>query len=305
MTVQPDAAPAKVPQVDVVAAVRAGEERIAGEPQGGGGQLLRGRGVESVLVAVHAQLHQPVEDVPAAVPARRLRTGGYGQVDLAAGCQELLGDLAARLPRPHNQHGAVRQLARVAVIVGVKLQDVPGQLCGQRRDFRLLEAAGGQDHVAGAPGTLGGFDVERPAVRGGDAGDVRAGAHRRADGPRILPEIVHHVIARHKGIRVRPRVGHARQHQRDIRGVQAERVPPVLPPTAQGGAPFQDLMLDAGPAQPVAHGQSRLASAYYQSVYLGGHAPARVHGGTIRPLGTALQGFRRRQRGQGGRLNRT
>lgn len=54
---------------------------------------------------------------------------------LSAGSMQLLRDLPARLPRPHNQHGATRQLLRVAVLVGVELQDAPGKAAARAGTF--------------------------------------------------------------------------------------------------------------------------------------------------------------------------
>ena len=52
----------------------------------------------------------------------------HGEVYLPAGGEQVLSDLAARLPGAHHQHRAVGQLRRVAVVMAVQLADVPGSL---------------------------------------------------------------------------------------------------------------------------------------------------------------------------------
>lgn len=155
VAVQPDAAAAEVPQVDVVAAVGAGHQRVAGEPRRGGGQLPHGEAVQSVVGAELCPLHHPIEQVLAAVPARCFRAGGHRQVDFAADGEQFLGDLAAGLAGTDDEHGTVGQLARVAVAVGVKLQDAARRLRRQRGGLRRLVAAGSEHHVPGSPAVVG------------------------------------------------------------------------------------------------------------------------------------------------------
>nr|WP_231941497.1 hypothetical protein [Arthrobacter sp. U41] len=76
---------------------------------------------------MQAELDHPVDGVLAAVAARRLRAGVHRQMDLAAGGQQLLGDLPAGLAGPRDPDGTVRQPAGVAVGIGVQLQDMPRQ----------------------------------------------------------------------------------------------------------------------------------------------------------------------------------
>ncbi len=206
-------------------------------------------------------------------------------MDFPADGEQFLRDLAAGLAGPHNQDGPVGQLFRVAVAVRVQLQDVARQLCGQRGDFRFLVAAGGQHHVAGPPASLGGVHAEA-AVCGRDAGDIRSCPDGRPDGLRIMPHVIHDVRARHKGLRNRSVIGTAGQREREVRRVQDERVPAVLPRTAQRGAPFQQLMFDAGLAQPVARGQAGLPGSDHKGVQ------NRSHAKTIRAAGKVSRGVR-------------
>ena len=127
--------------MDAVAAAVAGDQRVAHKARGGGGELVRLEAVDAVLGAMEVDLQDPVEDVLAAVPPRGLGAGRDRQVDLPAGVEQVLGDLAAGLPGAHHQHGAVGELLRAAVFVAVELADVPRKCGGGRRDARELEGA--------------------------------------------------------------------------------------------------------------------------------------------------------------------
>ena len=70
-------------------------------------------------------------------------------MDFAAGGVEFLGDLSAGLTGADYQHGAFRQLLRIAVIVRVELCHVGGEPGGQRGDLGDLVRAGREDHVLG------------------------------------------------------------------------------------------------------------------------------------------------------------
>ena len=61
-------------------------------------------------------------------------------------------------------------------------------------------------------------------------------------------EMADQVIPQHEGFRGGADIRHAGQREREVRRVQAKRVPPVLPRPAKRFAPFQQLMFDAGPA---------------------------------------------------------
>ena len=214
-------------------------------------------------------------------------------MDFAADGEQFLGDLAAGLAGPHNQDGTVGQLFRVAVAVGMQLQDVARQLCGERRDFLLLVAAGGQHHVAGLQAALGGFHGEATAVRGCDAGDIRSCPDGCADALGVFPHVLDDAGAWHEGFRLGTLIWPAGHRERKVRRVQDERVPAVLPRTAQRGAPFQQLMFDAGLAEPVARGQTRLARADHKGVQNRSHARNHTRGraGFKGPLVVLPQGW--------------
>ena len=78
-------------QTDVVAAVGAAEQWVAGEAGGGGGERLAGEGVDAVVGAVFAGFEEPVEDVLAVVSAGRFGAGRDGQVFFTTGGRAGLG----------------------------------------------------------------------------------------------------------------------------------------------------------------------------------------------------------------------
>jgi hypothetical protein len=112
-----------------------------------------------------------------------------------------------------------------------------------------------------------------PTIRAAPAGScsgLRCRADRCTDGLRVRPHVIHDVRARHEGLRVGAVVGHAGQHERKVRRVQDEGIPPVLPRASDGGAPLEQLVFDAGLAEPVARGQARLPGADNEGVHLRG-----------------------------------
>lgn len=85
----------------------AGHQRVAGEPRRGGRQLPHGEAVQSVVETELCKLIHPIEEVLAAVPARRFRARGHRQVDFAADVEQFLGDLAAGLAGADDEHGTL------------------------------------------------------------------------------------------------------------------------------------------------------------------------------------------------------
>jgi hypothetical protein len=100
-------------------------------------------------------------------------------MDLLAGGQQVLGDLAAGLTGAHH-HGTVGQVLRVAVVVAVELVHIPGESGGRGRDARALEGTVRQDHVLCREETARGFHSEVTSRPGKPIG-LRAQLHRRGN----------------------------------------------------------------------------------------------------------------------------
>ena len=116
----------------------------------------------------------------------------------------------------------------------------PARRCGPGRWRRRSAPRGGRSRPTGGstpvPSRTG-----APTVRG------------------VAPDVGHHVVAEHEPVGVGPVVGHAGQHQGEVRRDEAEAVPPVQPGTAELVAAVHDHVLDARLRQPVARGQAGLA----------------------------------------------
>jgi hypothetical protein len=74
------------------------------------------------------------------IPARQPRGVIVGDIQ---------GDIGSRVTGAHHEDTAVTQLDRVAVFMGMQLNDAGIELGGERRLARALEAAHGHDHVVG------------------------------------------------------------------------------------------------------------------------------------------------------------
>ncbi len=94
-----------------------------------------------------AGFEQPVDEVLATVSAGRFGNDGYGEVDLAAGGVQFLGDLPTGLAGADYEHGPRRELRRIAVVVGMQLGQAGRELGGQSRDLGNLVGARCQDNV--------------------------------------------------------------------------------------------------------------------------------------------------------------
>ena len=109
----------------------------------GDGKLLDRRERHPDLGAVVEGLEQPPNHVTAAVASRCRWAHGDSQVHLASGGVQLLGDLGAGLAAADDEDASGGQLAGPAVLAGVHLVDVIGQLRTGGWDARSLVRAGG------------------------------------------------------------------------------------------------------------------------------------------------------------------
>ncbi len=123
--VQPHALGGEATQVDVAPAVAAGDV-VVGLLDRGLAAWILGRGL-----VVEAHVGQPRHAVAAAVePGHAGRTADR-EVHLPSGEVQVLGDLRSGLPGADHQHGAIRQLIRVAVLLRMQLGDRRIQRAGE------------------------------------------------------------------------------------------------------------------------------------------------------------------------------
>jgi hypothetical protein len=85
------------------------------ESRGRRGEILDGGEGNADLRAVQEPLQQSPDEVATAVPARGAGAHRDGEVHLAPGLVQLLGDLGARLAGADHEHGTVGELPRPAV----------------------------------------------------------------------------------------------------------------------------------------------------------------------------------------------
>ena len=102
-----------------------------------------------------ADLLEPPEDVLASVAARHARVAADGEVHVASGASQLVGELHAGGRGADDEHATVGELAGVAVAGRGELFDRRVESRGDRRDRRLVAPAGGDDHVGRRASCLG------------------------------------------------------------------------------------------------------------------------------------------------------
>src|SRR5262249_8984129 len=154
---------------------RAGDVGLAGELGAGRRKLLHGAIVESKLL-------QPPVRVLAAIAPRRAARPAHGEVDFSPGLIKLFADLRTRLGTAYHQNRALRQHARIAVGVGMKLHNVGRKTLSESRDIRLLIESRRNHHVARheREAVISCDDVAAPAVIAPDPSDAAAVAHGKA-----------------------------------------------------------------------------------------------------------------------------
>ncbi len=223
-------------QVKGMPTILAGDLRVGAEARLRGRELRRGAVQEAGQV-------EPIEDIAPPVAARRPPGFAGGEVHLSPGLVQLLGNLAAGLPRPGDQHRSRRQGGRVAILPRVELQDARGDARRVSRDLRLLEHAAGNHHVAGAQVAAGGFDPVAMLQRLNRC-HCHAVFHRKVVAAGIVLEMAHNLLAPHVSVRLVAGVLAARQTERPVGRDQCEGIPAVIPPGMSGlGGFLEDSVL--------------------------------------------------------------
>ena len=245
------------PEVQVVASAVARRHRVRDETGG------RGRQARDRLVEEAGRL-EPPDEIAAGHPARRPGGLPAREDDVAAGLPELLGELAARLAAPHDEHRPGWKAGLVPVLLEEDPQEPGRQRLGSRRVVRALEGAGGEDdagraHVAeGRPG-------EEPARLPVDRRDVHALPDGEPGGGGVSLEVRDDLVAGHEAVGVVAGVGPARESHRPVRGDEAEAVPAVSPRLADPAA-LQDEMVDPQARELVADRESGRPAAHDEDV---------------------------------------
>ena len=145
-------------EIELLAAVRAGERQARGALGGRGRGHLVDRAVEV------ADLLQPVPDVAAAVAAHDASVPTNREHNPASRPLELGGDLLSAGSGADDEDAAVGNRARVPVAVGVNLQHVSRRRRSGGGDGRVGRVAGGDDDVVRLPRARVGVDAEARAA---------------------------------------------------------------------------------------------------------------------------------------------
>ena len=245
---QRDAAALEVTEVDGAPAVRSADRD----------RDVRGALRRSLRVPLVEDAEPPAEVTPA-VAARRTVVGTDAEVDAPAGAAQLVRDLHAGRPRPHDEDRAVGQLARVAIAARVDLRDVR-VLRDDRRDQRLLERAGRRDDVARLDRAVARLGPEAgPALVPAHGEHLDAAADRCVDLSRVGLEVLDDLLLGGEPIPIDVEL----QPGEPVmpRGpVRDQRVPPLRAPPLGDAAPLEDQMRHAAGAQMLAHREAGLAT---------------------------------------------
>src|SRR3954465_8296207 len=193
---------------------------------------------------------------------------------LSRGCQ-LLGDLVARVPAAHNEHGALGHVGRRAVRGAVHLHDRIVELLGEGRNPGRLERTPGDDHLIGDERAVTQLDQEA-LVTGAHGHDLAIELDRQLERLGVAGEVLDHLIPAGVGVRVAGE-RHLGQAVVASRREQLQRVPPLSPRRGGLRRRLEDHEAPARTAQEVAEREAGLAAPDHGDVIsIGGNAHALV-----------------------------
>ncbi len=224
--------------------------------------VLRDVGVVHLIDALVEEPHrvEPPENVTAAVPPRQPHVASDGQRDGPPRRLDLVGDLDAGRGGADDEHAALGQARRTAVLAGHDLQDVARDLARERRHERHIAVAGGHHHVGRPPGALIGRDLEG-GVEAPHPQHRRLALHRRVERAGVLLEIGGDLRHGHVAVRVGSGVAEARQTTLPVRSQQTQRVPSFTAPALGHPASFEDHVVDATRGETAARRETGLPAA--------------------------------------------
>ena len=182
---------------------------------------------------------------------------------------QILGDLRTGLPRAHHQHAAFGQRLRIAVLLGMQLDDIRRQTLGQARDDRRVITARGDDDLIGAELASAGLHQITALRSRADALYRDALTGGSVDTADEAVEVVDDFLALHEPVRVVPGIGVAWQGALPVRRHQAEGIPALGAPAMGEAVLFQQQMVDALLLQVVAGGQTGLPAADDDDLMMG------------------------------------
>ena len=253
--VQRHALDGEAPQIDVAAAVAPGDVMVGlvAHP------LAQRVTVHRQIVVAHQM--QPFDHILATVEAGDARRAADAQMHLAAVEMQVLGDLRPRLSGADHQHGAGRQRSRVPIVRRMHLQDRRIDGSGERRDDRVVVAAGGDHHLVGLERSCAGLQQIAAGLATRQSVDRDAAPDRRIEAAHVVVEIGDDLVLDHEAIGIVAPIGMAGQGALPVRRDQAETVPALVSPGVAGRVAIQQHMIDIGALEMPAQRQSGLAGA--------------------------------------------
>ena len=179
--------------------------------------------------------------------------------------RQLLGDLVARVPTAHHQHGPAGNVGRPAVVGAVHLDEARVELLGDGRDPRRLKRPRGDHHLVSGVRTVAQLDHEAPVVAAADREDLAVELHGQVEVLRVARQVLDNLVAARIGVEL---AGEREPGQAVVahRREQLQRVPPLAPLRCRSVGRLQNLEAAAVPGQEVPQGQPRLAAADHDDV---------------------------------------
>jgi hypothetical protein len=172
--------------------------RVAQQARRGGREARDG-------VVCKSGLEQPVQQLAPAVASWKPRTATHRQRDGSARLEELVCDLAARLPAAYDQDATAGQLLGTPVLARVELEDSGRQLTRQLARGGALIGARRDDDVVGFERDVMRLDSEA-APDAAYTGDLDARADGRVDRCAVVLEVPDHLGERRERVRLAARV---------------------------------------------------------------------------------------------------
>src|SRR5438128_1879563 len=129
-----------MPEIDVVATIDTGD-------YGRGHSWRRWYILDRPVKESHYP--PPPDEILASIPARESTMSADREIDAPSGFDQLIGYLTARGAGAHDEDRAGRERVRIAVLAGVQLNEIGGNVRGEFRDHWLLVRTGGDHDVSG------------------------------------------------------------------------------------------------------------------------------------------------------------
>ena len=228
------------------------------------------------LVPHTGGIHPP-EYVATSIGPRQAHVLADRKDDGSARPGDLVGELHARRRRSHDQHAAVGQMARIAVIERRHGLDVWRQCLRERRHAGDVAGAARQHHGA----ALQHARIRRdgvPDVCTCDRGDGGVRAHGSGDHHRVARDELHHLAHGHVAVRITAFVVIPGQSALPVGRQQTKRIPALPAPGIRRLSALEHDVVDGASSETSARRKTRMPGPDDdRGDLLDGDAPLQVH----------------------------